>query len=130
MLKKICRCGKVIPYSMKRCPECVERAEEECKKNIKYYKQTTYERDSKYNKFYKSKEWKKIRQLVIIRDHSLCKDCLNNNTITPYHTVHHIVPIKEEWSKRLDVANLICLCESCHQKRHNSMNRQGVFEKY
>lgn len=121
MLKKICRCGKVIPYSMKRCPECEVKAEEERKQHIRNYKITTYERDSKYNKFYKSKEWNTVRQLAIVRDHALCKDCLDNNVITPYNTVHHIVPIKEDWSRRLDINNLICLCESCHQKRHNSM---------
>lgn len=123
MLKKICRCGKVIPYSMKRCPECEAKAEKERKENIRCYKQTTYDRDSKYNKFYKSKEWIKGRQLAIVRDHALCRDCLDKDVITPYNTVHHIVPIKEDWSKRLDIDNLICLCESCHQKRHKSMKR-------
>lgn len=121
MLKKICRCGKVIPYSIKRCPECEVKAEQERKQHIKYYKKNTYERDSKYNKFYKSKEWNTVRKLAIVRDHALCKDCLDKNTITPYNTVHHIVPIKEDWSRKLDINNLICLCESCHQKRHNSM---------
>ena len=121
MLKKICRCGKVIPYSMKVCNECRPKVELERKQNIKYYKQTTYERDSKYNKFYKSREWNKVRQLTIVKDHALCKDCLDRNIITPYNTVHHIVPIKDDWNKRLDVDNLICLCESCHQKRHNNM---------
>lgn len=123
MLKKICRCGKVIPYSMKRCPECEAKAEKKRKENIRYYKQTTYDRDSKYNKFYKSKEWIKGRQLAIVRDHALCRDCLDKDVITPYNTVHHIVPIKEDWSKRLDIDNLICLCESCHQKRHKIMRR-------
>lgn len=120
-LKKICRCGKVIPYSIKRCPECEVKTEQERKQNIKYYKQNTYERDSKYNKFYKSKEWIKVRQVAISRDHALCKDCLAKNTITSYNTVHHIIPIKEDWSKKLDIDNLICLCESCHRRRHNSM---------
>lgn len=118
MLKKICRCGRIISYNDKACDKCKTKIELERKQNIKYYKQTTYERDIKYNKFYKSKEWSRVRQVVIARDHALCKDCLDKNTITPYNTVHHIVPIKEEWSKRLDINNLVCLCESCHQKRH------------
>lgn len=121
MLKKICRCGKVIRYNNKSCDECKAKIELERKQNIKYYKQNTYERDSKYNKFYKSREWNSVRQLAIVRDHALCKDCLNKNTITPYNTVHHVVPIKHDWNRRLDINNLICLCESCHQKRHNSM---------
>ena len=120
-LKKICRCGKVIPYNLKACDGCKCKIELERKQNTKHYTKATYERDSKYNKFYKSKVWNSVRQLAIIRDHALCKDCLAKNTITSYNTVHHIIPIKEDWSKKLDIDNLICLCESCHQKRHNSM---------
>lgn len=121
MLKKICRCGKIIPYNDKSCNECKVNMELERKQNIKYYKKTTYERDDKYNKFYKSKEWEVSREVAIVRDNALCQDCLKNNKIVAFYTVHHIVPIKEDWSRRLDISNLICLCESCHQIRHNSM---------
>lgn len=38
MLKKICRCGKVIPYNVKKCPKCEVKSEEERKQNIRYYK--------------------------------------------------------------------------------------------
>lgn len=41
------------------------------------------------------------------------------------HTVHHIVPIKEDWSKRLDVNNLIYLTESNHQAIHQLLEKQG-----
>lgn len=122
MLKKICRCGKVIPYSIKICDQCKTKADIERKQNIKHYKKTTYERDSKYNKFYKSREWEVLRQVAIVRDKGLCQDCLNNNKIVPFYTVHHIIPIKVDWSKRLNTDNLICLCESCHQIRHKLSN--------
>lgn len=123
MLKKICRCGKVIPYNIKVCDECKPKIEAERKQNIKHYKRTTYERDNKYNKFYKSKEWELSRQVAIARDHALCQDCLQDNKVTPYNTVHHITPIKTEegWEKRLDIDNLVCLCESCHQIRHKHL---------
>lgn len=123
MLKKICRCGKIIPYSMKLCDECRAKAEEQRKKRIKDYKTYNKDRDSKYDKFYKSREWEVVRAVVIDRDKGLCQDCLKNNTITLFQTVHHIIPIKENWDKRLDVDNLCCLCESCHQKRHKFMKR-------
>lgn len=122
MLKKICRCGKVIPYSIKICDQCKTKADLERKQNIKHYKKTTFERDNKYDKFYKSREWGVARQVAIVRDKALCQDCLNNNKIVPFYTVHHIIPIKVNWSKRLDVDNLICLCESCHQIRHKLLN--------
>ena len=37
MLKKICRCGKVIPYNLKVCDRCKSKVELERKENIKYY---------------------------------------------------------------------------------------------
>lgn len=121
MLKKICSCGKVIPYNIRFCDKCSETQRK--REQVKYYKERTKERDEKYNQFYKSKEWKRLRQVVVVRDHAICQDCLKNNIITQYNTVHHIIPIKIEWNKRLDINNLICLCESCHQKRHNAIEK-------
>lgn len=128
MLKKICRCGKVIPYSMKRCLECEEKAEEERKQYIKYYKKNTYERDSKSTKFYNSREWDIARSVAIARDHGLCQDCLKKDKIKAFNTVHHIIPIKEDWDKRLDINNLICVCESHHQIRENELRRRGYLK--
>lgn len=123
MLKKICRCGKVIAYNMKVCDECKPKIEAERKQNIKYYKKVTYERDSKYDKFYKTYEWKVSREVAIDRDHGLCQDCLKKGEGVPFYTVHHIIPIKtkEGWERRLDIDNLVCLCESCHQIRHKHL---------
>lgn len=122
MLKKICRCGKLIPYNIKLCEQCKTKADLERKQNIKHYKKTTFERDSKYNKFYKSAEWERLRQVAIARDNGLCQRCLEYNTITPAHTVHHIIPVKDNWDKRLDIDNLISLCPSCHQIIHKLLN--------
>ena len=55
------------------------------------------------------------------RDRFLCQICLRNlyNTISwlNYKTVevHHIVEIKEDYNKRLDVDNLITLCSYHHK---------------
>lgn len=117
MLNKTCRCGKIIPYNIKLCGSCIQ----ENKNNTKQYKQRYYDRDSKYNKFYSSSEWEKIRRATIVRDKGLCIDCMNNNTITPAYTVHHIIPIKDDWSKRLSMSNLVSLCESHHQLRHKEL---------
>lgn len=126
-LKKICECGKIIDYNLAYCKECAAKKEEQRKNRHKQYdRKVRYSRDNiKYSKFYRSKEWNKIRQVAITRDHGLCQDCLKENRITPYDTVHHIVPIKEDWSKRLDIDNLVCLCESCHQKRHKELGIKG-----
>ncbi|SHH06089.1 HNH endonuclease [Tepidibacter thalassicus] len=122
-LKKTCACGKIIDYNQKYCKECEKKYEQERRESNKQYdRHVRYSKDNiKYSKFYHSAEWVKVRQVAIVRDHALCQDCLKENRITPYDTVHHIVPIKQDWDKRLDVDNLVCLCESCHQKRHKEL---------
>ena len=73
-------------------------------------------RDQKARDFYHSKEWQRVRQAALTRDKHLCKHCLRNNRITPADMVHHIIEIKRDWSRRLDLDNLISLCNSCHNK--------------
>ena len=43
-------------------------------------------------------------------------------------TVHHIVPVKEDWSRRYAVDNLIYLTEQHHQQVHESMKAGKVKE--
>lgn len=122
-LKKTCpKCGQVIDFSQKYCDKCQQEYETKQKEKQKRYdSEIRYKRDKKYHDFYNSPEWERIRQAAIARDHALCQDCLKEHRITPYDTVHHIDPIKSEWNKRLDLDNLVCLCESCHQERHRRM---------
>ena len=62
-----------------------------------------------------------MRQVAINRDYGLCQDCLKDDRVNTFNTVHHNTPIKIDWSKRLDLNNLVCLCESCHQIRHSKL---------
>lgn len=75
-------------------------------------------RDKKTKSFYKSKAWQAVRRRALIRDKYLCQDCLKQNRITPADTVHHLVEISKDWSKRLDIDNLLSLCAACHNARH------------
>lgn len=75
-------------------------------------------RDDKTNKFYHSSAWAKTRYARLVRDNKLCQDCLSSRRITIADTVHHIIEVKQNWSKRFDIDNLISLCNSCHNKRH------------
>ncbi|PAE58568.1 HNH endonuclease, partial [Bacillus licheniformis] len=38
----------------------------------------------------------------------------------PADMVHHIVEVKQDWSKRLDLSNLESLCNACHNKVHGN----------
>ena len=50
------------------------------------------------------------------RDAHLCKLCLADGLITNHDlSVHHIVPIAQDESRRLDDDNLITLCRRHHE---------------
>lgn len=83
-------------------------------------------RDKESKEFYESNAWKKCRRLALIRDNYLCQDCLDNKRLTKAEMVHHIVELKEDKTKALDLNNLRSLCNSCHEKHHN---RRGQLKK-
>lgn len=122
-LKKTCpRCGALIDFNKIYCDACQKEVDElQKKQDRKYNAEVRFVRDKQYHEFYNSPEWQQVRNAAIARDHALCQDCLKQHIIKPYDVVHHIVPIKDNWNKRLELDNLVCLCESCHQERHKKM---------
>ena len=88
-------------------------------------------KDTKEQKFYSSKDWIKTRDTIRAIDNNLCLMCLDNNELNNMDTVHHIEELKENWSKRFNKDNLICLCESCHQRIHKKylINKLGEQSK-
>lgn len=74
---------------------------------------------------YNTKRWKDLRNLMI-QEHPLCQDCLENGRLTPAEEVHHAISpfrkgLSPEEKERLafDPENLVCLCKECHIKRHH-----------
>lgn len=59
MLLKSCRCGKLIPQSMKMCEECEQRQQS----RHMIYNNTR--RDERAAEFYVSKEWRAMRERII-----------------------------------------------------------------
>lgn len=80
-----------------------------------------YKRDQEAKRFYNSKAWDVCRTTVLIRDHYLCQECLDNKIIRVYDVVHHIKPLKDYPELALTVSNLICLCHTCHSRLENEM---------
>ena len=109
------------------CRELTKLKEKYCDKhkvieleNVKRWRKAYDEKrqDDKYKKFYKSSRWKFLRSHVLKRDNYVCQECIKENKLTVCSTVHHIVSIKEDFSKALDEDNLITLCHECHNKIH------------
>lgn len=59
--------------------------------------------------------WQTVR-MAYLRRHPLCEDCLAEGKTTPAVMVHHLVPVKVDRSKRLDMSQLRALCNACHEK--------------
>lgn len=75
-------------------------------------------------KFYRSAEWKKVRQEVILRDGG-CDLGIEDRPIFGKVLIHHINPVsidaikqKEDWV--LDPEFLICTCKRTHDAIHYS----------
>ena len=75
-------------------------------------------------KFYQSKEWRKVREYVLMRDNYLCCDCGH-----PATEVHHIIHLTPEniWDVNISLndANLVSLCRECHFERHRGEHAKG-----
>ena len=75
---------------------------------------------------YKSKAWSKLRVMALDRDNHLCQMCIRKGVYTPANLVHHIIYVKSDFSKSLDLDNLMCVCSKCHNKIHSD-DEEKVF---
>jgi 5-methylcytosine-specific restriction enzyme A len=81
----------------------------------------TRSRDTQADRFRNTNAWKKKRGDIKDRDKRLCQVCIRmlHHTINQYTfddvQVHHIVPINEDYNKRLDNEYLISLCRIHHE---------------
>lgn len=72
------------------------------------------EKRMQYN-FYRTKQWSRLRQIVLERDHYLCAYCKVQGKLTPAKTVDHIIPIEFSPNDKANLANLAIICGSCHR---------------
>lgn len=112
MLLKSCRCGKLIPQSLKMCEECEQRQQS---RHVIY---NNTRRDKRAAEFYISKEWRAIRPVIMsvfgyvdiyalyVR-HELV-------TLDDSDPIHHIIELEEDWEQRLNPLNLIPLSHNTH----------------
>lgn len=122
MIYKQCsRCGKKIGQ-YEEC-ECMVQAKKDSYKRYKERRKQN-EQQKKQQDFYCSKEWLRIRDVVIA-------DCFGMDIVIWYkdrtielgYTVHHIIPIEDSWESKADISNLIYVTEQTHQIIHNEYNK-------
>lgn len=70
---------------------------------------------TKKKAFYNSSEWKATRARVLARDTGIdIYLYITEGRVVPADTVHHIVELMEDYSKRCDLDNLISISEATH----------------
>ena len=120
MLKSCYYCGRVHPEGY----DCPSKP-----------KQIRKQYDTKQVQFRATTAWRAKRKQIQERDRYLCQACLHElpGTVHKYNSnklsVHHIIPLDEDYSRRLDEDNLITLCAGHHsQADAGIIDKQTLFE--
>jgi len=67
------------------------------------------------------KAWRKLREVVIRRDHGLCQPCLRKGKVTAFDEVDHIIP---KARGGVDAEhNAQCICKPCHKAKTGRESR-------
>ena len=94
--------------------------------------------EGKLYRFYKSKEWKELRDKILKENHYECQWCRKQGKIRRAETVHHVQYVKthpdlamQEYYtyKGCQYQNLIPLCHDCHDKAHDRMQYKKKAEQ-
>ncbi|MCD8148844.1 MAG: HNH endonuclease [Clostridiales bacterium] len=110
--KRCSRCGRRIP-SGTTC-ECVIRLRKEQQK-ARYHEYDQQRRDPRAKEFYNSAEWLGARAAALSMDEGLdVYVFMTSGAVLYANTVHHIIPLSDDWSRRCDVGNLMSLHHSTH----------------
>mgnify|MGYP000368256134 FL=1 len=102
---------------LKSCKYCgrIHDSKYDCGKKPKRKQKATTDK----NKFRWSRQWRKKAEQIKQRDNYLCQLSLREDPpryVYDNLEVHHIIPIEEDWDKRLDDDNLITLSRDYHRK--------------
>lgn len=121
--KRCSRCGKRIE-SGSRC-ECIKERHKEYDR---------LGRDPKSKVFYNSREWIRTRADVLQMDENIdVYIYMTTGEIVLADTVHHITPLKDDWSRRLDKENLMSLNHDTHsmiEKKYTENKHDMMSELY
>lgn len=116
MLKTCSVCGKIHDFN-------------------KVCRRKTTQKNTETTKFRKTYKWTEKSKYIKQRDNYLCQVCLLDKYKTNYRyiykdlEVHHIVPIEEDYNKKLDSDNLITLCRMHHEQAEKGIiSKEDLYE--
>ena len=106
-------CNKLVPQGGRYCKANPEKKPAESGERHKEY--DAHCRNQTAKAFYNSSEWKATRARVLARDTGIdIYLYITEGRVVPADTVHHIVELMEDYSKRCDLDNLISISEATH----------------
>jgi hypothetical protein len=121
MLKKLCSyngCKVLVDYGIKYCDK------HKARHNIYKANRLKDKTEKKIQGFYNSIEWIRARELVKTKQYGIdIVEYYKTGKIVAAETYHHIVEVKEDYSMRLDIYNVLGLTNSNHQKIHGKYNK-------
>ena len=102
----------------KHCSRCGKRIEAgttcQCLKD-RHKEYDKYSRDRRSKQYYNSGEWEAVREHVLQLDEGIdVYVYMTQGIVIRADTVHHIVPLKENWNLRSNEDNLISLNHDTH----------------
>lgn len=109
-----CGCNQKVPQGVAYCKKhTITQAEKNRERHKEY---DTHCRDRTAKGFYNSDAWKVARAAALARDNGIdIYLYIVEGVIVPANMVHHIVELKEDYSKRCDVDNLISVSDHTHK---------------
>lgn len=84
---------------------------------------------NKIVKFYKSTQWRHLRQEVLDEQHNECQICKGNGIFEPATMVHHIKYVRVHPELALTKDNLMSLCKECHYQIHHTIKYKKQLNK-
>lgn len=66
------------------------------------------------NRFYHSKQWRSMRDIVLNRDYSLCQYCKALGRLKEGNIIDHVLPVERFPEHMKDISNLVTCCGQCH----------------
>ncbi len=115
-LMKYCNrtgCNRLVPQGVKYCATHTVGKTAENRQRHKEY--DAHCRNQTAKDFYNSAAWKVARMRALARDTNLdIYLYIMEGRIVPADTVHHIVELMEDYSRRCDMDNLISISEATH----------------
>lgn len=104
-------CNKLVPQGVRYCKEHTVNKTAENRERHKEY--DAHCRNQTAKAFYNSSEWKATRARVLARDTGIdIYLYITEGRVVPADTVHHIVELMEDYSRRCDLDNLISISEA------------------